>query len=126
MADRADPNAKTIIYVGIVGTVVVFLIVILLQIVFYQTQEAFKPSFIVDISDVYPRKMEAIRAYESQFHKAGSTEPETFISRKAFLEFIEARDRMYGFQIDSAYGEPFYVKEPLRVTDPLSLLAREA
>ncbi len=39
MADRADPNAKTIIYVGIVGTVAVFLIVILLQIVFYQTQE---------------------------------------------------------------------------------------
>jgi len=39
MADRADPNAKTIIYVGIVGTVAVFLVVILLQIVFYQTQE---------------------------------------------------------------------------------------
>ena len=37
--NKADPNAKTVAFVGIVGAVGVFLVVILLQIVFYRMQE---------------------------------------------------------------------------------------
>jgi hypothetical protein len=40
-------------------------------------------------------------------------EPETFISDKKFLEFIEAKARFYGFQIGVKYGEPFYSDEKL-------------
>ncbi len=36
---QADPNAKTVAFVGIAGAVSVFLVVILLQIVFYRMQE---------------------------------------------------------------------------------------
>jgi hypothetical protein len=36
---KADPNAKAVAFVGIVGAVSVFLVVILLQIVFYRMQE---------------------------------------------------------------------------------------
>src|SRR5262245_53337003 len=54
------------------------------------------PSFIVDISEDFERKWEAIRAHASQFFNQNSKELETRISTEAFLREIEARDRYFG------------------------------
>lgn len=83
-------------------------------------------SFIVDVSEEFETRLNAIRAYRSQFD--GEAEgPKTFISRPQFLEGIIARAKYYGSKIEAAYGEPFLSMEALRVDDPVAFLAgREA
>jgi N-acetylglucosamine malate deacetylase 1 len=75
----------------------------------------FVPSLIVDVSDVYDIKKEALAAFTSQFHNPNSTEPETLLSQKIFLDHIYARDLHFGSQINAAYGEPFFMVEPVGV-----------
>lgn len=82
------------------------------------------PSFIVDISEFLDAKMNAIRAHVSQFHNPNSTEPETRLTNKAFLDELENRSRYFGSLIGVAAGEPFYVREALNVEDPIALLSR--
>ena len=82
------------------------------------------PSFVVDVSDFVDEKMNAIRAYASQFFNTQSQEPETRISDRGFLPEIEYRMRYFGSLIGVAAGEPFYVREALNVDDPLALLTR--
>ncbi len=67
--------------------------------------------------------MEAVRAYESQFHNPKSKEPETFISKPDFVSYIESRAHFYGFQIRKNYGEPFFCEEDIEL-DLLSLLKK--
>jgi LmbE family N-acetylglucosaminyl deacetylase len=81
----------------------------------------FEPSFITDISEEFNIKMKAIRCYASQFYDPNSREPETFISDKKFIEYIEVRAKFYGFQIGAGYGEPFFTEEKIQL-DPMDLL----
>lgn len=83
-----------------------------------------EPSFIVDISDLLDQKMEAIRAYVSQFYDPGSTEPETRLTSRGFLDELENRSRYFGSLIGVAAGEPFHVREALNIDDPIELLTR--
>jgi bacillithiol biosynthesis deacetylase BshB1 len=82
------------------------------------------PSFVVDVSEFAEGKMNAIRAYASQFYSAQSEEPTTRISEQGFLKEIEDRMRYYGSLIGVAAGEAFYVREALNVDDPFALLTR--
>lgn len=82
------------------------------------------PSFVVDVSGFVNEKMNAIRAYKSQFYDAESKEPATRISARGFVEEIELRMRYFGSLIGVTAGEPFYVREALNVDDPLALLTR--
>jgi hypothetical protein len=62
--------------------------------------------------------MDSILAYRSQFHSPDahtSDEPETFISRPAFITELEARARYYGSRIGADYAEGFLAVEPLAV-----------
>lgn len=81
---------------------------------FMQTY-TFEPSFIVDISETFEQKMKAISCYETQFHNPKSIEPETFISRPEFINYIRSRAEFYGFQINKKYGEPFFCEEKLEL-----------
>ena len=83
-----------------------------------------QPSFIVDISDFLEEKMAAIRAHRSQFFDPDSTEPETRLTAKTFLDEIETRSRYFGSLIGVAAGEPYFVREVLNVPDPFDLLTR--
>jgi len=82
------------------------------------------PSFVVDVSEFVDEKMDAVRAYASQFYNEQSQEPATRISDRGFLPEIEYRMRYFGSLIGVAAGEPFYVREALNVEDPLALLTR--
>jgi N-acetylglucosamine malate deacetylase 1 len=82
------------------------------------------PSFIVDVSEFVEQKMQAIRAYASQFYRPESKEPTTRIADKGFLREIEDRTRYYGALIGVEAGEPFYIREALNVEDPFTLLTR--
>src|ERR1035437_274576 len=82
------------------------------------------PSFIIDVSDFLEQKMDAIRAHRSQFYDPNSTEPETRLTAKNFIDEIEQRSRYFGSLIGTAAGEPFFVREALNIEDPVDLLTR--
>ena len=68
--------------------------------------------------------MEAIRAHASQFYDPTSSEPETRLTAKTFLDELENRSRYFGSLIGARAGEPFYVREALNIHDPVELLTR--
>ncbi len=80
---------------------------------YYMQTYTFEPTFIVDITESFELKMKAVKSYSSQFHNPKSTEPETFISRPEFINYIESRAKFYGFQIGKHYGEPFFCEEKI-------------
>ena len=89
-----------------------------------------EPTFVVDVSSVWDRRMEALLAFESQFHQPNadgeSDEPETYISNPGFLAWVEARARTYGYRIGAEFGEPFvYRHGPVGVDDLVAVLSRE-
>jgi bacillithiol biosynthesis deacetylase BshB1 len=91
-------------------------------IIYYQGSQEFAPSLIVDISGQFEAKMKAIECYSSQFSPRSGDEPETDIAHPHFLERVRSRARHYGLLIGAEYGEPFLVKGPVGVSDPVGLL----
>jgi LmbE family N-acetylglucosaminyl deacetylase len=88
----------------------------------------FTPTFVVDVSEVWEQRIQALQAFESQFHNPGyeSNEPETFVSNKGFFDWVEARARVHGYRIGAEFGEPFlYRHGPVGVTDLVKMLGRE-
>lgn len=81
-----------------------------------------KPDFVVDISDHHDKKMEAIKAYHSQFYDPASNEPETVISAPDFLEAVTAKAREFGKQIDVRYAEGFTAERYLGVKNLFDLI----
>lgn len=81
----------------------------------------FIPSFIVDISDEYEQRMDAVRAFRSQFHDPRSKDPETVLSSPEFMEMLRARLEYYGDRIGKKYGEPFFSPSYIGVSDVYSL-----
>ena len=56
--------------------------------VLHYTYRYLEPDFVVDISDVFERKIEAIKAYKTQFHNLDVEGPQTYISTPEFLDSI--------------------------------------
>jgi N-acetylglucosamine malate deacetylase 1 len=88
---------------------------------FIQT-DYIEPDFIVDISGHWDRKIASIQAYKTQFYDPGSSEPETFISKPGFLDFIEARAKVLGHRIGARYGEGFTTVRTPGIRDISQLL----
>jgi len=80
------------------------------------------PDFVVDVSDFWERKIEALRAFKSQFYDPQSKEPETFISNPGFMKLIEARGHELGYTIGVKYGEGFTVRRHLGVNNLFDLI----
>lgn len=87
---------------------------------FMQTYE-FVPSFVVDISGEYARRMEAVRAFRSQVFDPESTEPQTFLSTPDFLHMLETRFAYYGDRIGRKFGEPFFSVNMTGIEDLFTL-----
>lgn len=81
-----------------------------------------KPDIVVDISDHYDKKMEAIKAHRSQFYNPDSNEPETVISAPDFLEAVTAKAREFGKQIGVKYAEGFTAERYIGVNNLFDLI----
>jgi len=81
------------------------------------------PSFVVDISAQFERRMAALLSYRSQY---GAVEEgaELFPQEQEIRERLGAVARYYGNLIGAKYGEPFVVKETMRVDDVVSMGVR--
>lgn len=81
------------------------------------------PSFVVDISAQFERRMNALFCYQSQY---GTPEhgAELFPDQQEIGERLGAVARFYGNLIGVKYGEPFVVKEMQRVDDIVAMPVR--
>lgn len=80
-----------------------------------------EPDFVVDVSEYWDQKIEAIMAFSSQFYNPNSKEKETPISSKSFLDFLGARARNIGRPINVEYAEGFTTTRYLGVEDLFDL-----
>ena len=72
-----------------------------------------KPDFVIDITNFYDKKVEAIKCFKSQFYDPESSEPNSFISSLEFLDFIESRSIEMGHKIGAKHGEGFTLDNPI-------------
>ncbi len=77
----------------------------------YVQDKYLHPNFVMDISDVMDQKLDAIKAYTSQFNSPDTREPQTYISSPDFLESVIYRAKMYGKMIGVKYAEGFISKK---------------
>jgi N-acetylglucosamine malate deacetylase 1 len=77
----------------------------------------FKPDFVIDISSVFDKKIEAIEAFTTQFYNpnASDKEPQTYISSPEFLESVINRAKMFGRMIGVKYAEGFLSKKMIGI-----------
>ncbi len=88
----------------------------------YIQSQFITPDFVVDVTDYWDKKMEAIRAFKTQFFDPSSKEPETYISSPAFMAMLEARGVELGHSIGVKYGEGFTVRRVAGVNNLFDLL----
>lgn len=66
-----------------------------------------EPDIVVDISGFMEKKIQTVKAYQSQFHSSKNSEPETPISSSNFMESVTYRARNLGRLIGTDYAEGF-------------------
>jgi N-acetylglucosamine malate deacetylase 1 len=90
--------------------------------IYHYVQDRYiKPDFVVDITPYYEKKVEAIKAFKSQFFDPAASSPNTYISSPEFLEFIRARAEEYGHSIGVKYGEGFTTYRKIGVNNLFNL-----
>lgn len=93
------------------------------QLYFYMLHTQFEPTFVLDISNEYKRKMKALYAHQSQlFKKKKGKYTKKFINEE-FMEYLNARAKVIGYQIGVTYGEPYLTEGLIGLEDPFLLLS---
>lgn len=82
-----------------------------------------KPDIVMDITDYWEQKMDAVLAYKTQFNSTNTEDgPSTYISDPAFMESIKARAKEFGRNTNVNYAEGFTCKKILGVNDIFQLI----
>ncbi len=95
------------------------------KILYATSFEGMPPTFVVDVTNEYDARRQAILAYRSQFRPAKSER-----RQKVYLAIDELDPKMdllarhYGQMIGVKYGEPFLQKEVMAVDDIMALPVR--
>ena len=93
----------------------------------YIQDRFYEPDLIVDISDVFEQRMEAIKAYDTQFHTgpASTTGTQTYISTSSFMEALISRSRLMGKRIGVEFAEGFVTQKNIGIKSLEDLVLRE-
>jgi bacillithiol biosynthesis deacetylase BshB1 len=83
-------------------------------------EDPVKPTFVVDISAQFERKLAAIKCYASQFDGAKAA-GEIFPTGQDLYSLVETQNAHYGSLIRTRYGEPFFTHETVQVDDVVKL-----
>lgn len=78
------------------------------------------PHLVVDVSDVWERRMTALRAHKSQLDPAAGEA--TYLTATGFLDGVEARARAWGQHAGVTHAEAYRVRGPFAITDARALL----
>ncbi len=80
-----------------------------------------KPSFLVDISAQFSRKIDAVNCFSSQFAGDLRDVTELYPAWGQLIDRITTQCKYYGHLMGVAYAEPFIVKEVMAVDDIVNI-----
>ncbi len=79
-----------------------------------------KPTFVVDVTESFEKKLQAVAAYASQFGEAVQA-GEVYPNGEPLADLMRHHAAHYGSLIRCRYGEPFHTTETMRVEDVTTL-----
>ena len=91
------------------------------RVLYYMGWYEFEPSFVVDISEQFDRKMDAIYAYTTQFRPDDNFYQQTRLTSTEYNWHLQSRMAHYGSQIGCKYGEGLLIRGRMAVDDPLDV-----
>jgi bacillithiol biosynthesis deacetylase BshB1 len=87
----------------------------------YIQDHQLKADFVVDVTPFVEKKMEAIRAFKSQFYDPESKEPESPITVKNFFGLVKGKMTVYGREAGYDFAEGFMVERAMGVNNLFDL-----
>ena len=81
------------------------------------------PSFVVDVTPYFDRRMESLLAYRSQYGEV-TEGAALFPDEPEIRDRLATTARFYGNLIGVKYGEPYVVKETMRIDDIVAMPVR--
>jgi bacillithiol biosynthesis deacetylase BshB1 len=94
---------------------------------FYPLNNFEKPSFVIDTSDVFERKLDLVRLHRSQFSKTAQEFGVLAHGVSDYVFGLESRDRYIGSLIGAHFGEALIADQPIalrNLTEILNIVAR--
>ena len=86
-------------------------------------EDPVKPTFVLDVSDVFETKLDAIRCYASQFDGKMAA-GEIFPAGDDIYENVRLHSARAGSLIRVAHGEPYLTHETVRIDDVVAMGVR--
>jgi N-acetylglucosamine malate deacetylase 1 len=80
---------------------------------YYFINDAAQPSFVIDVSDYYEKKRQALDCHVSQFLSTVPNSTKTRLNTPLFRQLIESRDEQFGALAGVRWAEGVVVKEPV-------------
>jgi N-acetylglucosamine malate deacetylase 1 len=84
---------------------------------------ALRPTFVVDVTNQFEKKLKAVLCYASQFSSQKDVQ-NLFPSRSDLRERMGSLSRHFGLMIGVRYGEPFLTPEVMAVEDVVTMPVR--
>jgi bacillithiol biosynthesis deacetylase BshB1 len=91
------------------------------KVLYYFINDEQEPSFYVDITPVYPQKIESLFAHVSQFRPAEGAVATRLNGPAGLPYLIESRDRLFGARAGVSFAEGFLTTQARLVSDLMSL-----
>jgi bacillithiol biosynthesis deacetylase BshB1 len=73
------------------------------------------PTFVVNISDVFDQKLQALRMYKSQFAKTAEEYNVIPVGIGDYIFHLESRNRYFGSLVNVKFGEALITENPIRL-----------
>ena len=83
-------------------------------VVYYFINDSADPSFVVDVSEHYQRKRDALACYTSQFAPIEDGAVPTRLTASTFSRLIESRDAQFGALAGVAFAEGLVIRESVQ------------
>ena len=80
---------------------------------YYFINDSATPSFVVDVSEQYDKKRQALDCHVTQFRPAGSGTAATRLNTPVFRQLIESRDAQFGALAGVTWAEGLVVRDPV-------------
>lgn len=94
------------------------------RLVFFATNEVIRPDFLVDVTDVWERKIACLEAFASQFVDETAEIDQVYFGISNFRLALEAQAALYGRQIGVRFAEAFTTRDGIPVADPVKTFRR--
>ncbi|MCL5045290.1 MAG: bacillithiol biosynthesis deacetylase BshB1 [Actinobacteria bacterium] len=94
------------------------------RLIFFPSNEWLEPDFVIDVTDVWEQKMQALEAFRSQFVEPAALIDQKYFGVADYRCIVESRCRLYGQKIGVTFGEGFVTLDGIEIRDPVRAFRR--